>query len=63
MAGKAVLRLEGISDFTTKVYQGDLTAKGLLSLANRTLGVLTSASLAGNFLPGIGVSGQRRPLF
>ena len=46
MAEKAVLRRDDISDFITNLYEGDLHAKRVLSLANSTLGVLTSASLA-----------------
>ncbi len=33
-------------NFITTVYEGDLHAKRVLSLANATVGVLTSASLA-----------------
>ena len=46
MADKAVLRRDDISEFITSLYEGDLHAKRVLSLANATLGVLTSASLA-----------------
>ena len=46
MADKAVLRRDDISEFITNLYEGDLHAKRVLSLANATLGVLTSASLA-----------------
>ena len=46
MADKAVLRRDDISEFITNLYKGDLHAKRVLSLANATLGVLTSASLA-----------------
>ena len=46
MADKAVLRRDDISEFITNSYEGDLHAKRVLSLANATLGVLTSASLA-----------------
>ena len=35
-----------IVGFVTTLYDGDLHAKRILSLANGTLGVLTSASLA-----------------
>ena len=45
MADKAVLRRDDISEFITNLYEGDLHAKRVLSLANATLGVLTSASL------------------
>ena len=46
MADKAVLRRDDISEFITNLYEGDLHSKRVLSLANATLGVLTSASLA-----------------
>ena len=46
MADKAVLRRDDISEFIANLYEGDLHAKRVLSLANATLGVLTSASLA-----------------
>ena len=46
MADKAVLLRDDISEFITNLYEGDLHAKRVLSLANATLGVLTSASLA-----------------
>ena len=46
MADKSVLRRDDISEFITNLYEGDLHAKRVLSLANATLGVLTSASLA-----------------
>ena len=46
MTHEAVLRRDGISEFITKLYEGDLHAKRVLSLANATVGVLTSASLA-----------------
>ena len=46
MTHEAVLRLNDISEFITKLYEGDLHAKRVLSLANATLGVLTSVSLA-----------------
>ena len=42
----AVLRRDDISEFISKMYEGDLHAKRVLSLSNATLGVLTSASLA-----------------
>ena len=40
------LRKHDILHFITTLYEGDLHAKRVLSLANATLGVLTSASLA-----------------
>ena len=40
------LRRHDILNFITTLYEGDLHAKRVLSLANATLGVLTSASLA-----------------
>ena len=43
---KKVLRRDEIMKFITELYDGDLHAKRELSLANATLGVLTSASLA-----------------
>ncbi len=43
---KKVLRRDEIIKFITRLYDGDLHAKRVLSLANATLGVLTSASLA-----------------
>ena len=46
MADKAVLRRGDISEFIANLYEGDLHAKRVLSLANATLGLLTSASLA-----------------
>ena len=46
MTQQAVLRRNDISEFISKMYQGDLHAKRVLSLSNATLGVLTSASLA-----------------
>lgn len=42
----ASLRQEEITGFIATLYEGDLHAKRVLSLANATLGVLTSASLA-----------------
>ena len=38
MADKAVLRRDDISEFITNLYEGDLHAKRVLSLANATLG-------------------------
>ena len=46
MTHQAVLQRDDISEFITNLYDGDLHAKRILSLANATLGVLTSASLA-----------------
>ena len=43
---RKVLRRDEIMKFITRLYDGDLHAKLVLSLANATLGVLTSASLA-----------------
>ena len=40
------LRRHDLLNFITTLYEGDLHAKPVLSLANATLGVLTSASLA-----------------
>ena len=46
MKFKDVLREEHLTSFITDLYDGDLHAKRVLSLAYGTLGVLTSASLA-----------------
>ena len=46
MTQQGVLRRVDISEFISKMYEGDLHAKRVLSLSNATLGVLTSASLA-----------------
>ena len=46
MKVKKVLRRDEIIKFIARLYDGDLHAKRVLSLANATLGVLTSASLA-----------------
>ena len=46
MTQQAALRRDDISEFISKMYEGDLHAKRVLSLSNATLGVLTSASLA-----------------
>ena len=46
MAPKNILPREKIADFIDNLYDGDLHAKRVLSLANATLGVLVSASLA-----------------
>ena len=40
------LRRNDLLNFIATLYEGDLHAKRVLSLANATLGVLTSASLA-----------------
>ena len=37
------LRRHGLLNFITTLYEGDLHAKRVLSLANATLGVLTTA--------------------
>ena len=46
MTQQGVLQRDDISEFISKMYEGDLHAKRVLSLSNATLGVLTSASLA-----------------
>ena len=46
MRPKGALRRNEINEFITRLYDGDLHAKRVLSLANGTLGVLSSASLA-----------------
>ena len=46
MAPNAILRRDDIMEFINQLYDGDLHAKRVLSLANAALGVLTSASLA-----------------
>ena len=46
MAPKNILPRTKIADFIDNLYDGDLHAKRVLSLANATLGVLVSASLA-----------------
>ena len=46
MDSKALLQRDDIMAFITRLYDGDLRAKRVLSLANAALGVLTSASLA-----------------
>jgi len=43
---RAVLREDHLISFIDELYDGDLHAKRVLSLAHGTLGVLTSASLA-----------------
>ena len=45
MAPKNILPRKKIADFIDNLYDGDLHAKRVLSLANATLGVLVSASL------------------
>ena len=40
------IRREDVKGFIARLYEGDLHAKRVLSLANGTVGVLTSASLA-----------------
>ena len=46
MTPKNILPRTKIADFIDNLYDGDLHAKRVLSLANATLGVLVSASLA-----------------
>ena len=46
MNSNAILQRDDIMEFITRLYDGDLHAKRVLSLANAALGVLTSASLA-----------------
>lgn len=46
MKASRALRRNDIAEFIGTLYDGDLHAKRVLSLANATLGVLTSASLA-----------------
>ena len=46
MAPKNILPRKKIADFIDNLYDRDLHAKRVLSLANATLGVLVSASLA-----------------
>jgi hypothetical protein len=46
MKAPVALRHNDILGFVSTLYEGDLHAKRVLSLANATLGVLTSASLA-----------------
>ena len=46
MTSKNILPRTKIADFIDNLYDGDLHAKRVLSLANATLGVLVSASLA-----------------
>ena len=46
MRPKGAVRRAEIFEFITRLYDGDLHAKRVLSLANGTLGVLSSASLA-----------------
>ena len=46
MRPKGAVRRAETFEFITRLYDGDLHAKRVLSLANGTLGVLSSASLA-----------------
>ena len=46
MDSNAILQRDDIIEFITRLYDGDLHAKRVLSLANAALGVLASASLA-----------------
>ena len=46
MVDKSVLRRDDISEFIANIYEGNLHANRVLSLAKATLRVLTSASLA-----------------
>ena len=46
MTKKPALRQKEIHEFVSSLYEGDLHAKRVLSLANATTGVLASASLA-----------------
>ena len=46
MAPKNILPRKKTADFIDNLYDGDLHAKRVLSLANATVGVLVSASLA-----------------
>ena len=46
MKAQDVLSEEHLISFITELYEGDLHAKRVVSLAHGTLGVLTSASLA-----------------
>ena len=46
MKARTVLREDHLISFINELYDGDLHAKRVLSLAHGTLGVLTSASLA-----------------
>ena len=46
MDSKTILKRDDIMEFITQLYGGDLHAKRVLSLANATLGILASASLA-----------------
>ena len=45
-AGNGLFQRQDLLNFITALYEGDLHAKRVLSLANATLGVLASASLA-----------------
>ena len=46
MDSDAILQRDDIMEFVTRLYDGDLHAKRVLSLANAALGILTGASLA-----------------
>ncbi len=46
MSANAALKQNDIAKFITTLYEGDLHAKRVLSLANATLGVMNGASLA-----------------
>ena len=46
MIANAALNQNDIAKFITTLYEGDLHAKRVLSLANATLGVMDGASLA-----------------
>ena len=46
MNSNATVQRDDIMEFITRLYDGDLHAKRVLSLANAALGILTSASLA-----------------
>ena len=46
MPASNALRRRDVHEFVETLYEGDLHAKRVLSLANATLGVLSSASLA-----------------
>ena len=52
------LRRHDLLNFINTLYEGDLHAKRVLSLANATLGVLTSASLA---IHAVGGAASRKP--
>ena len=52
------LRRHDLLNFINILYEGDLHAKRVLSLANATLGVLTSVSLA---IHAVGRGAWRKP--